>query len=159
MLGHPLFPSPVTFPFFLIHLFLIFAHELILASLLPFFFSCLADREVEGNLLPLPQHHVDTGMGLERLVTVLQNKRSNYDTDLFTPILDAIHKVMVLPSESQPSKSSSHTDCLLGTTVQPSLRVTEQCFEIGGYVLPGPMQRSRKKGELQVGNLLEYQHC
>ncbi|XP_049686968.1 alanine--tRNA ligase, mitochondrial isoform X3 [Accipiter gentilis] len=49
-------------------------------------------REVEGNLLPLPQHHVDTGMGLERLVAVLQNKRSNYDTDLFTPILDAIHK-------------------------------------------------------------------
>ncbi|KAM9608219.1 alanine--tRNA ligase, mitochondrial isoform 6-T7 [Morphnus guianensis] len=49
-------------------------------------------REVEGNLLPLPQHHVDTGMGLERLVTVLQNKHSNYDTDLFTPILDAIHK-------------------------------------------------------------------
>ncbi|XP_053793704.1 alanine--tRNA ligase, mitochondrial isoform X2 [Vidua chalybeata] len=48
--------------------------------------------EVEGNLLPLPQHHVDTGMGLERLVTVLQNKRSNYDTDLFTPILDAIQK-------------------------------------------------------------------
>lgn len=56
----------------------------------------MADREVEGNLLPLPQHHVDTGMGLERLVAVLQNKRSNYDTDLFTPILDAIHKVMVL---------------------------------------------------------------
>ncbi|XP_064014897.1 alanine--tRNA ligase, mitochondrial isoform X2 [Pogoniulus pusillus] len=49
-------------------------------------------REVKGNLLPLPQHHVDTGMGLERLVTVLQNKRSSYDTDLFTPILDAIHK-------------------------------------------------------------------
>lgn len=35
-------------------------------------------------------------MGLERLVTVLQNKRSSYDTDLFTPILDAIHKVMLL---------------------------------------------------------------
>ncbi|XP_008948129.1 PREDICTED: alanine--tRNA ligase, mitochondrial, partial [Merops nubicus] len=49
-------------------------------------------REVEGHLLPLPQRHVDTGMGLERLVAVLQNKRSNYDTDLFTPILDAIHK-------------------------------------------------------------------
>lgn len=114
---------------------------------------------MEGNLLPLPQHHVDTGMGLERLVTVLQDKRSNYDTDLFTPILDAIHKVMVLPSESQPSKSSLHTDCLLGTTVQPSLRVTKQCFEIGCYVLPGPMQCSRKKGEFHVGDLLEYRHC
>ncbi|KFU84719.1 hypothetical protein M959_06360, partial [Chaetura pelagica] len=55
------------------------------------------NREVEGNLLPLPQHHVDTGMGLERLVTVLQHKRSNYDTDLFTPILDAIHKGCRVP--------------------------------------------------------------
>ncbi|KAL8185646.1 UNVERIFIED_CONTAM: hypothetical protein K2H54_056647, partial [Gekko kuhli] len=48
--------------------------------------------EADGSLRQLPQHHVDTGMGLERLLTVLQSKRSNYDTDLFTPLLDAIHK-------------------------------------------------------------------
>lgn len=47
-------------------------------------------RKKDQNLEPLPKKHVDTGMGLERLVRVIQNKTSNYDTDLFTPILDHI---------------------------------------------------------------------
>ncbi|XP_053676993.1 alanine--tRNA ligase, mitochondrial [Anopheles nili] len=47
----------------------------------------------DGAIRNLPQHHVDTGMGLERLVAHLQGKLSNYDTDLFKPIFRHIHKV------------------------------------------------------------------
>lgn len=50
-------------------------------------------RESESVLKPLPKKSIDTGMGLERLVSVLQNKMSNYDTDLFLPYFEAIEKV------------------------------------------------------------------
>ncbi len=48
------------------------------------------DQKADGALLPLPAPSIDTGMGLERITSVLQGKRSNYDTDLFQPILHAI---------------------------------------------------------------------
>ena len=46
------------------------------------------DRSAEGVLTPLPRPSIDTGMGLERITTVLQGKISNYDTDLLRPIID-----------------------------------------------------------------------
>lgn len=48
------------------------------------------NRDADNNMHPLPSPSIDTGMGLERITTVLQNKTSNYDTDLFQPLLQEI---------------------------------------------------------------------
>ncbi|MSR52051.1 MAG: alanine--tRNA ligase [Gemmataceae bacterium] len=51
------------------------------------------NRNEDRSLTPLPAKHVDTGMGFERVVKVIQGKSSNYDTDVFLPIIDAIREV------------------------------------------------------------------
>ena len=57
-------------------------------------------RDQAGELTELPKKHVDTGAGLERVVAYLQGKDSNYDTDLFTPILDEISSLSGIAYES-----------------------------------------------------------
>ena len=51
------------------------------------------NRLKDGSLQPLPAQHVDTGMGFERLVRVIQNKTSNYDTDIFSGTIAATEKI------------------------------------------------------------------
>jgi len=51
------------------------------------------NRKKDGSLELLPAKHVDTGMGFERLVRVLQNKKSNYDTDIFIGTIESIEKI------------------------------------------------------------------
>ena len=51
------------------------------------------NRKADGSLEPLPMHVIDTGMGFERLVRALQGKHSNYDTDVFQPIIKEIEHI------------------------------------------------------------------
>ncbi len=64
------------------------------------------NRKKDGNLEPLPAKHVDTGMGFERLVRVLQKKTSNYDTDVFTGTIAATEKITGKKYEAGDDKTS-----------------------------------------------------
>jgi alanyl-tRNA synthetase len=62
------------------------------------------NRDETGKLNELPAKHVDTGMGFERVCAVLQGKSSNYDTDVFTPLLREIEKISGIKYEKEEDK-------------------------------------------------------
>ena len=59
------------------------------------------NRDETGALHELPAKHVDTGMGFERVCAVLQNKKSNYDTDVFQPIINTIENISKIPYKEE----------------------------------------------------------
>lgn len=69
------------------------------------------NRKADGSLEKLPARHVDTGMGFERLVRVLQHKQSNYDTDVFTPLLNKIEELSGL--RYKPEDEDKHPKQLI----------------------------------------------
>lgn len=62
------------------------------------------NRDETGKLNELPAKHVDTGMGFERVCAVLQGKSSNYDTDVFTPLLSEIEKISGIKYEKEEDR-------------------------------------------------------
>ncbi len=68
------------------------------------------NRNAQGELEPLPEKHVDTGMGFERVTAVLQGKTSNYDSDIFKPIFD---KLAELTDVSYTASLEKDTDIAL----------------------------------------------
>ncbi|XP_077327795.1 alanine--tRNA ligase, mitochondrial-like [Lithobates pipiens] len=92
------------------------------------------NREADRTLRQLPQHHVDTGMGLERLVTILQGKRSNYATDLFTPILEEIERGSQAPPYGGRlgREDANHVD-MAYRVVADHIRTLSVCIADGVY--------------------------
>ncbi|MDT3695181.1 MAG: alanine--tRNA ligase [Ignavibacterium sp.] len=62
------------------------------------------NRDENGKLNELPAKHVDTGMGFERVCAVLQNKKSNYDTDVFTSIIEKVSKLSKVKYEKEEDR-------------------------------------------------------
>ncbi len=66
------------------------------------------NRDEHNQLSTLPQKHIDTGAGFERLVAVLQNKKSNYETDVFTPLLSAIARIAAIEYSKSTEQTAFH---------------------------------------------------
>jgi len=62
------------------------------------------NRDEAGTLHELPAKHVDTGMGFERVCAVMQKKNSNYDTDVFMPLINAVSKLSGIKYEDEENK-------------------------------------------------------
>ncbi|GHT13725.1 alanine--tRNA ligase [Bacteroidia bacterium] len=87
------------------------------------------NRKANGALEPLPAKHVDTGMGFERLCMLLQGKRSNYDTDVFQPLLQHLARLSGKPYGSNPQSD------IAMRVMADHLRAV--CFAIADGQLPG----------------------
>jgi alanyl-tRNA synthetase len=106
------------------------------------------DRDATGTLKPLPAPCVDTGMGLERVTAVVQKKLSNYDTDLFQPLIAAVGRRAGVAYGKDPGHDVSlrvvadhlrATTFLIGDGVMPG-------NEGRGYVLRKIMRRAMRHG-------------
>jgi alanyl-tRNA synthetase len=105
------------------------------------------DRDASGKLTPLPKPSIDTGMGLERVAAVLQGVISNYDTDLFTPLIKRAEELLGHEDVSRSSlriiaDHSRAATFLISDGVLPS-------NEGRGYVLRKILRRAIRHGRLQ----------
>ena len=112
------------------------------------------DRQPDGTMAPLPAPSIDTGMGLERIVAVLQNKLSNYDTDLFEPLLQKIAELTGVAYGPHAGALEAAGDVSM-RVVADHMRATMFLIADGvlpsnewrGYVLRKIMRRAMRHGK------------
>ena len=108
------------------------------------------NRDEEGILTPLPKQNIDTGMGLERIASVMQGVESNFDTDLFRPIIDKVADIAGVRYKENPKNDlalkviADHTRAvsfMLGDGIRPD-------NEGRGYVLRRILRRAVRYARL-----------
>jgi len=114
------------------------------------------NRDAAGKLSELPARHVDTGLGLERLTRVLQGVDSNYDTDLFRPIFDAVAEITGAPAYGATLDGPAD---IAYRVVADHIRALTFCIADGaapgnegrGYVLRRILRRAVRHGWQTLG--------
>src|SRR5260370_5203158 len=116
------------------------------------------DRDAQGKLAPLPKPSIDTGMGLERIAAVLQGKLSNYDTDLFMPLIETAARLTGRDLKKELStENKSRSSAASLRVIADHARATT--FLISDGVLPanegrGYVLRKILRGGIRHGRLL-----
>jgi alanyl-tRNA synthetase len=121
------------------------------------------NRNPDQSLTPLPAKHVDTGMGFERITKVLQGKSSNYDTDVFTPIFEAIQKATKAADYTR--KLEDHKDTAYRVVADHIRTLTFALTDgarIGNegrdYVLRRVLRRAERYGRQYLGATEPFLH-
>ena len=112
------------------------------------------NRLKDGTLESLPAKHVDTGMGLERLVRVVQGRTSNYDTDVFTPLINQIATISDHPYMAVPRSINENNANIAMRVIADHIRAVSFCITDGqmpsntgaGYVVRRILRRAVRYG-------------
>ncbi|MBT9560400.1 MAG: alanine--tRNA ligase [Myxococcales bacterium] len=108
------------------------------------------DRSASGELTPLPRPCIDTGMGLERITAILQGKTSNYDSDLFQPLIQRAAKLAKIEYQESPSEQDVALRVIADHSRSAAFLIADGVYpenEGRGYVIRRVMRRAMRFGK------------